>query len=120
MRSVGAKRWYVEIEQMGDTVASSGFPTETPTHLCFAYMERVEPTTAMLDGRERFEADQFSASQMTTWRMWWQPDMDPETVDVPKARRLKYEGRIYNIQNAVPKGWRREIELRTLAGGLLS
>lgn len=41
--------------------------------------------------------------------------MDPDLVDVPKKRRLSYQGRIYDITSASVEGRKEAIRLTTLA-----
>lgn len=108
--SVGTRDRLVTIQQLTETRSSAGFPVESWTTLATAYMTRRDAS-----GRERFSADQVSASLDVTWTLYYRPDMDPETVDVPKRRRLVSQGRVYDITRAVPVGFHQDIELTTLA-----
>lgn len=92
------------------TQGDSGFPLETWEPLGYAWMSRLD-----IAGDERFGNDQEVAHATTQWVMPYQPDMDPELVDVPQKRRLTYGCRDYDILAATPRGWHRDIELLTLA-----
>lgn len=72
-------------------------------------MERID-----IQGSERFTANQVSARAEVHWVMPYQQTMDPELVDVPKHRRLLYEGRTHDIEGAKPLGYHDRIELWTL------
>jgi hypothetical protein len=47
--------------------------------------------------------------------MHYRADMDPELIDVPKKRRLKFQGRVHNIVHAEHVGRKDGIELTTSA-----
>jgi hypothetical protein len=47
--------------------------------------------------------------------MYYRADMDPDLVDVPKARRLVFGGRVHDIAAAQHLGRREGIELSTKA-----
>jgi len=89
---------------------SSRFPVET-----WDALDDVFASKENISGRERFMADQFSASADTRWEIPYRADMDPDVIDVPKTRRLVYEGRVYRIQSAQHIGRREGIALDTLA-----
>lgn len=88
---LGNRTKLVTIEQLS-TTTEPGFPKETWTTLRTAYMERLDAT-----GREAFKAGMISASVDSVWKTEYSGDMDPEAVNVPKMRRLVYQGRIYDI-----------------------
>ncbi len=94
-----------------DAAGSSGFPVETWTTLHARVFMRKED----LKGNERFQASQLSAPFTTRWEMGYREDMDPELLDVPKLRRLVYQGRIYDIVEASQIGRREGVELMTVA-----
>lgn len=96
--------------EVAETVSISGMPVDDWATLANVWMERVN-----LGGRERFAASQMSAPYDTRWRMNYRADMDPELIDVPKLRRLVYQGRTYDITAAEQMGRRDGIELSTLA-----
>jgi SPP1 family predicted phage head-tail adaptor len=100
----------VTIQQLTDEIGSSGFPVETWTTLASAWMSKGD-----VSGRERLRAEQLSAPFDTRWQMHYRADMDPELVDVPKKRRLVYQGRSYDIVAAVQLNRREGVELLTLA-----
>lgn len=106
----GRRDELVTIEQLAEGQGGSGFPTETWTVLDMVWMGRV-PLTA----RERFAANQVTAYADTHWYLAWRADMDPDTVPVPKTRRLIYQGRVHDIVAATAIGRRLGIELTTLA-----
>jgi head-tail adaptor len=68
-----------------------------------------------IGGREMFQGQQVTAPYDTRWRMAYRPDMDPDVLDVPADRRLRYENRAYNIVSAAVMGYQDEIELLTIA-----
>jgi SPP1 family predicted phage head-tail adaptor len=90
--------------------ATSKAPKMTWTTLGTAYMA-ARPAR----GRERFAAEQLSASGDTVWHTHHREDMDPEAIDVPKYRRLVYRGRTHEIISAIHLGMREGLELVTLA-----
>jgi head-tail adaptor len=106
----GERDRLVLIEQVTESAGASHFPVETWTALRQVYMRKRDQK-----GSERFAAGQLTAPQMTTWEMGYAADMDPETVDVPKRRRLAYQGRTYDIVDASQIGRHDGIELLTLA-----
>ena len=95
-----------------DNAGSSGFPVETWTTLG-TMMASFVP----MGGRERFSVDQLSAPFDTQWQIPYRSDMDPDLVQVPKLRRLVYNGRVHDIVSAAVVGRRRTVELNTLSGG---
>ena len=102
----------VTIQQLTEGVDASGAPTETWTTLVTPVWMRKRD----LRQDERFKASQLSAPVETMWEMPYRTDMDPESVDVPKTRRLLYQQRTYDIVGASQIGRREGIELMTLAG----
>lgn len=104
----------VRIEQMTESRDSATKAvTETWSTLAsVVWMSKRDPT-----GRERFAAEQTSAAFDGLWEMPYREDMDPETVDVSKVRRLVYLGRTYGIVFARQIGMKAGIELMTLAAG---
>lgn len=101
----------VVIEQRSDA-ATTGFPADRWTMLATVQMARQDAA-----GDERFVANQESAFTVTTWCLPYRADMDPDLLDVPKDRRLKYgpQGRVYNIRAARVLDRQTGIELDTLA-----
>lgn len=110
LQAAGQRDKLVTIEQTPATIAGGGFPVETWTELGTAWMSRKDVTAD-----ERFAAGQTSAYAGTIWVMPYQEDMDPESVDVPKRRRLRFLGRVYGIIAASAIGRQDSIELLTLA-----
>ena len=108
--AAGARNRLVTVQQLTESIGASGRPVETWTSLAKVWMERMDMT-----GAERFRADQLSARYDTRWRMPYRSDMDPETVNVPKKRRLLYQGRIYDIVTAMPIGLHDTVELLTIS-----
>jgi head-tail adaptor len=109
--AAGLRDKRVTIEQLS-VEASGGFPTETWISLAVEWMSKAE-----LGADERFASNQESAFAETAWGLAYRADMDPDLLDVPKKRRLVYQGRIFDIVAANPIGRERGIELLTLAGG---
>ncbi len=90
--------------------AASGYPVETWSTLAVEWMEKETAS-----GAERFATSQVAAQLQTVWRMNWREDMDPDSVDVAKARRLVFMGRIFDITSAEEVGRRQGIALTTVA-----
>jgi len=107
----GERNRYVVIQQLTETIPDSNYPMETWTTLATVWMRKMDAT-----GTERFTAAQLAAAFETQWEMGYRGDMDPEQVDVPKRRRLRYHDRIYDITQASVIGRREGIELLTIAG----
>jgi head-tail adaptor len=68
-----------------------------------------------LRGAERMQAAALASSYDARWIMHYRADMDPELIDVPKKRRLKFQGRVHNIVHAEHVGRKDGIELTTSA-----
>lgn len=100
----------VTIQQLTDGVDGAGAPQESWSTLMTAWMARRTETSG-----EAFAGDQLSAAIRTQWTMRYAADMDPDLVDVPKARRLVYQGRAYDILAADVMDRQSGIVLRTLA-----
>lgn len=96
--SIGERDRLVTIEFGVLGVGTSKQPTVdwTDTRPVQVYMRRLD-----VSGQERLESAQLQAEVDTEWEMPYKANMDPELVDVPKLRRLKYAGRRYDIQRAV-------------------
>lgn len=94
-----------------DTADSSGFPDEDnwTTLVSAEWMSRTD-----MRADERFGGNQLSATVETQWHMGYRADMDPELVDVPKLRRLRFQGRAFDILSATLLSRSEGIELITL------
>lgn len=101
----------VTIQQQAESAGASGFPVDTWSTLATPYWCSKQDVS----GKERFTADQLSAPYTTRWEGGYRADMDPELVDVPKTRRLVYQGRAHDIVAASMIGRKEGIELLTLA-----
>lgn len=66
-------------------------------------------------GNERFTADQMSASIENVWSTPHRADMDPYAIDVPKMRRLAYQGRTHEIVRAESDSLNDGLQLYTIA-----
>jgi SPP1 family predicted phage head-tail adaptor len=108
--NAGAMDREVTLQQLDESSGSSGFPKATWSTLDTVWAARRDITAA-----ERFKANQLSASQTVAWQIYFRDDMDPESIDVTKQRRLVYQGRIYDIVGAIILGFNDAIELTTLA-----
>lgn len=106
----GQRDKLVTIESRTNDSADSGFPTETWATLTSVYMSREDSRAD-----ERIVAAHESAFIQTRWQMVYMESMDPESVNVPAERRLRYRGRIYDILAASLLERRIGIELETLA-----
>lgn len=112
----GERNRAVTVQQLEDAVPNSKFPTERWTTLVTPVWMR------KLDARagETQKVQQVSAAFDTQWEMGYRDDMDPDRVDVPKKRRLVYQGRTFQIVAASQIGQREGIELLTVAGSKVS
>lgn len=110
--SAGCRDRQVTIQQrpVADATATSGFPKDDWTTLATAFMEKID-----VSGSEAFRAQQLAAKYDTRWKMPYRADMDPDLLDVPKLRRLLFQGRTFDIVAATQIGRKRGIELTTLA-----
>lgn len=106
----GERDTLVTIEQLTESTGGSRFPTESWTTLMTAWMRKLGTK-----GHERWVAAQVSAPADTQWEMGYVASMDPDLVEVPKTRRLVYQGRVYDIVAADMIGRREGIELLTRA-----
>jgi head-tail adaptor len=107
------------LQQLTATQGGSGFPVETWTDLATVWANKFEPPPFFHYERFESNADQELASYETIWTIPYMPSMDPELVEVPKRRRIIVKNRVHDIVAAQETGRRREIQLSTLAGGLL-
>lgn len=107
----GERDRYITIQQLTETIGSSGFPVETWATLVQMFAMKQD-----LGATERFRLDQLSAKADTRWEINYRADMDPDLVDIPKARRVVYQGRVYDIVAASQIGRLEGVELITLAG----
>lgn len=108
---VGERDRAVTIQQLVESVPESRFPAERWTTLSgLVWMRKMDAKAS-----ERDTADQIAARFDTQWEMGYATNMDPELIDVPKKRRLLYQGRVYEIVGASQIGRREGIELLTIA-----
>jgi head-tail adaptor len=107
--NAGALIHDVTIQQIASSEDTSGAPTETPSTLIRARMSR-----EVVSGKETFGDAQLSAASVIRWQMRYVSSMDPDLVDVPKTRRLLYQGRSYDITEAENMDRRCGIVLTTL------
>jgi head-tail adaptor len=111
----GRRNRHITLEQrtVADTAdATSGEPLDAVWTTLVAAM----PAARLgLVGMERFHSEQTRARFDDRWQINYRRDMDPELVDVPKLRRLSYQGRTFEIVAASVIGRRAGIELQTQA-----
>lgn len=101
----------VTLQQGTEGGGTSGFPRESWTLLATpVWMSKRD-----VRGDERWKTAQIAAKFDSVWQMGYRADMDPELVDVPKLRRLVYQGRAYQIVSATMIGVREGVELTTIA-----
>lgn len=108
--AAGLRDRRVTIEQLTTESTGGGFPTEDWSTLAEEWMSKRD-----LSADERFVAHQVSAFADTQWQMAYRADMDPDLIDVPKKRRLVYQGRTYDVVAGSNIGRERGIDLLTLA-----
>lgn len=83
-----------------DAVDTSGTPVENFTDMLPKVWMAKKVVSEGERFAERFAANQLSARVWTEWNMPYQANMDPDAIDVPKLRRLVYQGRVYDIASA--------------------
>jgi len=112
--AAGARDRLVTIQFLTEGQGGSGYPSDTWATLATVWAHKDD-----ISARERFSftANQETAPYDTRWTIPWTAAMDPDTVDVPKARRLIIHGRIHDIVRAVEIGRHDAIDLETQAGG---
>lgn len=103
----------VTIQELTSSAGTSGFPVETWAALGDALFMQLMPLTSL----ERFQSGQTSSPVQTRWRCQYDERLDPDLVNVQKARRLVYAGRAYDITGAQQIGRQDGIELTTLSKG---
>jgi hypothetical protein len=101
----------VKIEYMSEERSATKQPIERWYPLASVVWMRKMDVTA----EERVKAAQVAAVFDTQWEMGYWSEMDPETVDIQKTRRLVYQDRVYLIVGAALIGRRDGIELLTIA-----
>jgi SPP1 family predicted phage head-tail adaptor len=107
----GQRDRVITIQQWSESIGASGAPVETWTTL----VSSMPAAKRVSMGRERFTANQEVSSADTTFEINYRLDMDPDLVDVPKTRRLVYDGRVYDIVSAEEIGRKVGIRLMTLS-----
>lgn len=106
------RRITLEQRPVEDTADTSGVPIDGPwTTLA----SDVPAAKSGISGYERFKADQLSARADVRFEIGWREDMDPNTLDVPKLRRIVHDGRTYDITSGDEIGRRDGIELMAMA-----
>lgn len=115
--AAGLRNRTVTIQRLTESKGNSGYPVESWTTESPIVVQASKDDAV---GQERFAANQMTAPFDTTWQIPYVASMDPELVNVPKTRRLVYQQRVHDIVSATLIGLRRGIELKTLAGGLLT
>jgi SPP1 family predicted phage head-tail adaptor len=111
-QAAGLRDRLVTIEQRPepDTPAPSGFPIDGQW---LPLVQNLPAARQDVQGYERYRAAQTSSASDVRWEINYRADMDPEVLDVPKTRRLIYQGRVYNIVAASTIGRHRGVELWT-------
>jgi SPP1 family predicted phage head-tail adaptor len=106
----GEREWWITIEAMTEDTDSSHAPIEV-------WRELVQMPAAKYDvnGRERLQANQVTASFDVRWEINYREDMDPELLDLAKYRRVVHRGRTYDIVAATMIDRKEGVELLTLA-----
>ncbi len=114
--AAGKRDKLVQIETSTDVTRPSGLAGQDWVPLGKPmYMSRSD-----MAADERFTESQQSAWGRSTWQMPYVVSMDPELVDVPKTKRLNFNGRIFNIEAALLMEQRLGITLVTLVSAARS
>ncbi len=108
--TVGNRDTPVAIQRLTESIADSGQPVESWRTVCTEFMSKDD-----VSARERYQFSQMSSAVTTRFEMAYREDMDPDTYDIPKSRRLLYAGRAYDITMARLIGNLEGIELMALA-----
>jgi hypothetical protein len=90
----------IQSRPTADAVDSSGAPVENFTDMLPKVWMAKKVVSEGERFAENFTANQLSARVFTEWNMPYQSTMDPDALDVPKLRRLVYQGRVYDITSA--------------------
>lgn len=90
----GSRDKLVTIQQRpaSDAGGTTGFPVDSWTDLGTEWMSKRD-----VSGSERMAGAQMSAVIDSEFELPYRADMDPDLLDVPKTRRLRYAGRVYDI-----------------------
>ena len=112
MAEAGKRDRLVTIQEIVESKGSSNYPVETPSNLA-----QVWASMKQTDGSERFIAEQHSAPFDTTWDVPYSAQWDPALLNVPKARRIVWNSRVYDIVAAEEIGRKQGVRLMTLSGG---
>jgi SPP1 family predicted phage head-tail adaptor len=105
----------VTVQELTESVGTSGFPVETWADMADVWMGR-----SSLKGMERIQAGQLAARYDARWMMHYRADMDPDLVDVPKKRRLLFQGRYHDVVDAQHIGRKEGVEVSTIASTAVS
>lgn len=110
----GERDRMITLEQRPATLSkdASGTPIDGPWT---TLVEHMPASKMVIGGRERFNAQQLTSPYDTRWEINYRTDMDPELINVPKLRRVVYQGRVHDIVHADHIGRREGVELLTLA-----
>jgi head-tail adaptor len=113
----GARDRLVTIQALTDTIDDAGVPLETWADLSPAEWMWKQDALSRERAAERFDAAQWAAHTYTEWELGYRADMDPEVIDLPKRRRLRFRDRTYDIVQAavLPHDDGHGIKLITLA-----
>lgn len=109
----GQRTLSVTIQHATQSKGASGMPIETFTDTRPPVWMKREAAQTFDRSAEDFRGSQISARSYHRWTMPYIPSMDPDLVDVAKTRRLKVEGRFYDIVEAQRSG-NSQIVLTTL------
>lgn len=93
---------------------SAGYPVEDFVAISPSPREWMSRRDLRAD--ERFSTAQDSAYAETQWVSGYRPDMDPEIVDVPSTKKLRFQNRDYDIIACSLMEGKRGIEYLTLGG----
>jgi SPP1 family predicted phage head-tail adaptor len=93
--TAGQRDKLVTIQSGVESRGPTGQPVMAWSAIATVWMRRTE-----VSGTERMAAAQRQADVGSQWQMPYLSTMDPELVDVPKYRRLRYQNRTYDITRA--------------------
>jgi SPP1 family predicted phage head-tail adaptor len=108
--AVGRRDRQIAIEACTDAIGTTRFPVEDWVPLVSLWAGE-----SVTSGDEHFSADQLSGTADAIWTIGYRADCDPDLVDVVKLRRIRRNGRLYDIVGASLLDQRQGIALRTRA-----
>lgn len=109
-RDAGKRDRWITIQSAIETTDPSGFPIMTWVDLVGTWAMRTQQS-----GAEAYTAHQAVATAVVDFEFPYRGDCDPELIDVPKLRRVVYQGRTHDIVEADVVGRREGLKYTTIS-----